>query len=146
GVERADLGLVLVSARLRARDTGNRQDQDDPNACVAACHEKPLHRPMRNSNRKTGTRVMLSSKTSAGWKARSGSPGVYEIVREPCSVSWRVKAIVRFTTAEGHIYGIAVCRRKNSPNRRVPLSEGYAVIRYTWLRNDDVRIPAKHAV
>src|SRR5215831_1150420 len=45
GVERADLGLVLVSAGLplRARDTGNRQDQDDPNACVTACHEKPLH-------------------------------------------------------------------------------------------------------
>src|SRR5262245_13865951 len=43
GVEHADLGLVLVTAGLplRARDTGNRQDHDDPNVYIPACHETP---------------------------------------------------------------------------------------------------------
>src|SRR5215510_11110406 len=43
GVEHADFTLVLVGTglQLRARDSGNRQNQDHPNVKVAACNEKP---------------------------------------------------------------------------------------------------------
>src|SRR5262249_30775318 len=63
-VEHADFALVLVGTglQLRARDTGNRQDQDHPNVKVSPCHEKPLHQPMRDSHRKTGTHAMRASK------------------------------------------------------------------------------------